>query len=52
MQTLLWDPKREFFLIMFKNDEANEKDFPGKPIKAGTLIYEDGPFDGSLEAAN
>ena len=49
MQTLLWDPKREFFLIMFKNDEANEKDFPGKPIKAGTLIYEDGPFAGSLE---
>ncbi len=49
LQTLLWDPKREFFLVMFKNDEANEKDFPGKPIKAGTLIYEDGPFAGSLE---
>jgi hypothetical protein len=49
LQSMLWDPKREFFLIRFKNNEANEKDFPGKPIKAGTLIYEDGPFAGSPE---
>ena len=49
VQSLLWDPQREFFLIMFKNDEANEKDFPGKPIRAGTLIYQDGPFAGSPE---
>lgn len=49
LQTMLWDPRREFFFIMFKNDEANEKDFPGKPIKAGTLIYQDGPFAGSPE---
>ena len=49
VQSLLWDPKREFFFIMFKNNEANEKDFPGKPIKAGTLIYQDGPFAGSPE---
>lgn len=49
LQDWLWDPKRDFFLIRFKNDELNEKDFPGKPIKAGTLIYEDGPFAGSPE---
>ncbi|MEI7900501.1 MAG: discoidin domain-containing protein [bacterium] len=49
IQSTLWDPEREFFLIRFKNDEANEKDYPGKPIKAGTLIYEDGPFAGSPE---
>ena len=49
LQTMLWDPKREFFLIRFKNNESNEKDYPGKPIKAGTLIYEDGPFAGSPE---
>ncbi|MGN6642586.1 MAG: MGH1-like glycoside hydrolase domain-containing protein, partial [Verrucomicrobiota bacterium] len=49
MQKSLWDPKRDFFLIRFKNNESNEKDFPGKPIKAGTLIYEDGPFAGSPE---
>ena len=49
LQTVLWDPKRDFFLIQFKNNEANEKDYPGKPIKAGTLIYQDGPFAGSPE---
>jgi hypothetical protein len=49
LQTMLWDAKREFFLIRFKNNESNEKDYPGKPIKAGTLIYEDGPFAGSPE---
>ncbi len=49
LQSRLWDPKREFFLIAFRDDEANEKDFPGKPIKAGTLIYQDGPFAGSPE---
>lgn len=49
VQQELWDPKREFFLIKFKNDESNEKDYPGKPVKAGTLIYEDGPFAGSPE---
>lgn len=49
MQSALWEAQREFFFIMFKNDEANEKDFPGKPIKAGTLIYQDGPFAGSPE---
>lgn len=49
IQSSLWDPKRDFFLIRFKNNEENKKDFPGKPIKAGTLIYEDGPFAGSPE---
>ncbi|MEZ5326841.1 MAG: discoidin domain-containing protein [Verrucomicrobiales bacterium] len=46
LQASLWDPQREFFLIRFKNDEHNEKDFPGKPVKAGSLIYETGPFAG------
>ncbi|HEU5069152.1 MAG TPA: discoidin domain-containing protein [Verrucomicrobiae bacterium] len=49
IEASLWDPKRDFFLIRFKNNEENIKDFPGKPIKAGTLIYEDGPFAGSPE---
>ena len=49
LQSSLWDPKRDFFLIRYKNNEQNAKDFPGKPIKAGTLIYEDGPFAGSPE---
>jgi len=49
VQSRLWDKRREFFLIRFKNNESNEKDYPGKPIKAGTLIYEDGPFAGSPE---
>ena len=47
LQARLWDPRREFFLIRFKNDEHNEKDFPGKPVKGGTLLYESGPFAGS-----
>jgi F5/8 type C domain len=49
LQSSLWDPKRNFFLIRFKNNEENKKDYPGKPIKAGTMIYEDGPFAGSSE---
>ena len=49
VEASLWDPKRDFFLIRFKNNEENIKDFPGKPIKAGSLIYEDGPFAGSPE---
>ena len=49
LQSSLWDPKRDFFLIRFKNNESNEQDFPGQTIKAGTLIYEDGQFAGSSE---
>src|SRR5436190_22722953 len=50
MQSWLWDPKREFFLIRFKNDEeCDPKNWPGQKIKANTLIYEDGPFAGSGE---
>jgi len=49
VQSRLWDQQREFFLIRFRDNESNEKDYPGKPIKAGTLIYEDGPFAGSPE---
>ncbi len=50
MQAWLWDPKREFFLIRFKNsEECDPKNWPGQKIKANTLIYEDGPFAGSSE---
>jgi len=50
MQEWLWDPKREFFLIRFKNDEeCDPKNWPGQKIKANTFIYEDGPFAGSSE---
>jgi hypothetical protein len=50
MQQWLWDPKREFFLIRFKNDEeCDPKNWPGQKIKANTFIYEDGPFAGSVE---
>ncbi len=50
MQDWLWDSKREFFLIRFKNDEeCDPKNWPGQKIKANTLIYEDGPFAGSAE---
>jgi hypothetical protein len=48
VQTLLWDPQREFFFPMFRDDEmCHEERFPGQRIRAGTLTYEDGPFAGS-----
>ncbi len=44
MHEKLWDPKREFFLAMFRNDE---EDKDGNKIKKNTLIYETGKFAGS-----
>lgn len=38
----LWDPKRQFFFPMFKNDENRD----GYDIKALTLVYETGRFAG------
>jgi hypothetical protein len=50
MQQWLWDPKREFFLIRFKNEEeCDPKNWPGQKINAHTFIYEDGPFAGSSQ---
>jgi hypothetical protein len=50
VQQWLWNPKREFFLIRFKNDEeCDPKNWPGQKIKANTFIYEDGPYAGSDE---
>ncbi len=47
VQALLWDPKRNFFFQMFKNDEeCDPKKWPGQKLKAGTLTYQDGPFAG------
>ena len=40
VQKKLWDPKRQFFFPMFKNDE--EKD--GHLIKANTLTYQTGKY--------
>jgi hypothetical protein len=39
----LWDPKRQFFLIRYRDDE--EKD--GHKVTANSFIYEDGQFAGS-----
>jgi hypothetical protein len=48
VQSMLWDPRRQFFFPMFRDDEVcHEEHFPGFTIRAGTLTYEDGPFAGS-----
>jgi hypothetical protein len=44
IQDQLWDPKRNFFIGQFRNNETSQD---GKyPIKAGTLIYQEGQFAG------
>lgn len=43
LQSRLWDPRREFFLHMAKNDEERD----GAVVKAGTLTYKSGKFAGS-----
>lgn len=43
LQRKLWDPKRDFFFHMSRNDE--EKD--GFVVKKGTLTYQTGRFAGS-----
>ena len=45
LQKRLWDPKREFFFPMSKNDE---KDQDGNEVKALTLTYQSGRFAGNL----
>tara|TARA_B100000809_G_scaffold208176_1_gene210770 strand:+ start:209 stop:2809 length:2601 start_codon:yes stop_codon:yes gene_type:complete len=44
LQKKLWDPKREFFFPMFRNDEEDKE---GNRIKKNTLIYQSGKFAGS-----
>ncbi len=44
LQTWLWDPKREFFIQRYKNDE---EDKDGNRIRAGSFTYETGRFAGS-----
>jgi hypothetical protein len=39
----LWDPKRDFFFEMFKQDEERD----GFIVKAGTLTYQTGKYAGS-----
>ncbi|MEZ5303526.1 MAG: discoidin domain-containing protein [Verrucomicrobiales bacterium] len=43
VQDQLWDPDRQFFFHMFRDDE--EKD--GHQVKAGTLTHESGQFAGA-----
>jgi len=42
--SLLWDPKRQFFFPMFMRDE---KDKDGNVVKARTLTYDSGKFEGN-----
>ena len=44
VQKKLWDPKREFFFPMFRNDE---QDAEGNVVKANTLTYQSGKHAGS-----
>ena len=44
IQGRLWDPKREFFFPMFRDDET-DKD--GNVVKKNTLVHETGKFAGS-----
>ncbi len=42
LQKKLWDPKRQFFLHLAKQDESRD----GHTVKAGALIYQTGQFAG------
>src|SRR5262249_52732837 len=42
LQKKLWDPKRDFFLHMPKQDETGD----GQPVKALSLIYQTGKYAG------
>jgi len=44
VQDELWDPKRNFFIGQFRDDETSQDG--NYTIKAGTLIYQDGQFAG------
>jgi hypothetical protein len=43
VQKQLWDPKRNFFLHMAKQDET----VAGRTVKAGSLIYQTGKYAGT-----
>jgi hypothetical protein len=43
MEEMLWDDRREFFLIAFRDDETAN----GHTVKANTRIYDSGQFAGS-----
>ncbi|MBL8816075.1 MAG: discoidin domain-containing protein [Planctomyces sp.] len=43
VQQKLWDPKREFFFPMFRDNEERD----GHRVQAGTLTYQTGQFAGS-----
>jgi len=43
VQTNLWDPKREFFFPMFRDEETDKE---GNVVKKNTLVYESGKFAG------
>ena len=43
MEEMLWDQRREFFLIAFRDDETAN----GHTVKANTRIYDSGQFAGS-----
>src|SRR5262249_16994471 len=43
LQKKLWDPKRQFFFPMAKQDETRD----GFTVKAGSLTYQTGKFAGS-----
>jgi hypothetical protein len=42
MQALLWDPKRQFFFPMLRNDENRD----GHSLRKGTLTYQSGKYAG------
>ena len=44
LQTKLWDPRRQFFFPMLKNDEVDKE---GVKMKAGSLTYQTGKHAGS-----
>lgn len=44
LQKKLWDPKRDFFFQMYRDDETDKE---GHTVKAGTLTYQSGQFAGS-----
>ena len=43
LQTLLWDPQRQFFFPMLRDDEERD----GHKLRARTLTYQSGQFAGS-----
>jgi len=43
LQTLLWDPQRQFFFPMYRDDEERD----GHKVRARTLTYQTGQFAGS-----